>query len=117
MVIKKNVQIFDSLLGRQKTTSFTRIILRTQCSSMINTFFLNKISLIHLDFPLLEPTLKLYSFDSIHSILPHCTTIYYHFVPLISVELLKMISVMNKTTYFQIRFLLNYLYLMFSLLL
>ena len=84
----------------KKTTSFTRIILRTQSSSMINTFFLNKIELICLNFPLLKPTLKPYSFDSIPSTLPHCTTIFYHFVPLTSVELLKLISVMNKITCF-----------------
>ena len=54
--------------------------------------------MIRADFPLLEPTLKHYSFDSIDSILPHCTASFDHFVPLTSVELLKIISVMNKTT-------------------
>ena len=68
---------------------------------MINTFFLYKISLIRADFPPLEPTLKPYSFDSIDSILSHCTFIFYHFVPLISVELLKLFLVMNKTTCFR----------------
>ena len=67
-------------------------------ASMINTFFLDKISLIRADCPLSEPTLKPYSFDSIYSMLPHCTTIFYHFVSLTSVEILKIISVMNKTT-------------------
>ena len=65
---------------------------------MINTFFLYEISLIRADFPFLEPTLKPYSFDSFDSILPHCNTNFDHFVPLTSVELLKIISVMNKTT-------------------
>ena len=65
---------------------------------MINTFFLDKISMIRADFPLLEPTLKPYSFDSIDSILPHCTASFDHFVPLTSVELLKIISIMKKTT-------------------
>ena len=54
--------------------------------------------MIHADFPLLEPTLKPYSFDSIDSILPHCTASFDHFVPLTSVELLKIISIMKKTT-------------------
>ena len=63
--------------------------------------------MIRADFPLLETTLKPYSFDSIDSILPHCTTIFDHFVPLASVELLKIISVMNKPHLFQIPFLLN----------
>ena len=65
---------------------------------MINTFFLDKISLILADLPLLEATLKPYSFDSIDSILPHCTTIFDHFVSLTSVEIMKIFSIMNKTT-------------------
>ena len=60
-------------------------------ASVINTFFLDKISMIRADFPLLEPTLKPYTFDSIDSILPHCTASFDHFVPLTSVELLKII--------------------------
>ena len=95
---KKLFKIIDSLLGRKKQQVLPEYSCALSLASMINTFFLDKISLIRADFPLLEPTLKPYSFDSIDSILPHCTTIFDHFVPLTSVELLKIISVMNKTT-------------------
>ena len=95
---KKMFKIIDSLLGRKKQQVLPEYSCALSLASMINTFFLDKISLIRADFPLLEPTLKHYSFDSIDSILPHCTTIFDHFVPLTSVELLKIISVMNKTT-------------------
>ena len=95
---KKLFKIIDSLLGRKKQQVLPEYSCALSLASMINTFFLDKISLIRADFPLLEPTLKPYSFDSIDSVLPHCTTIFDHFVPLTSVELLKIISVMNKTT-------------------
>ena len=75
--------IIDSLLGRIKQQ---QVLPEYSCAlslpSMINTFFLDKISLIRADFHLLEPTLSPYSFDGIDSILPHCTTIFDHFVPL-----------------------------------
>ena len=95
---KKLFKIMDLLLGRKKQHVLPEYSCALSLASMINTFFLDKISLVRADFPLLEPTLKPYSFDSIDSILPHCTTIFNHFVPLTSVELLKIISVMNKTT-------------------
>ena len=94
-------KIIDSQIGvhagswQQVSPEYTCAL---SLASMINTFFVDKISLIRADFPLLEPTIKLYSFDSIDSILPHCTTIFYHFVPLASVELLKIILIINKTT-------------------
>ena len=49
-------------------------------------------------------TIKPYSLDSI---LSHCTASFDHFVLLTSVELLKMISVMTKTTCVSDFFLLN----------
>ena len=72
--------IIDSLLGRKKKQVLPECSCALSLASMINTFFLDKISLIRADCPLLEPTLKPYSFDSIFSMLPHCTTIFYHFV-------------------------------------
>ena len=95
---KKLFKIIDSLLGRKKQQVLPEYSCALSLASVINTFFLDKISMIRADFALLEPTLKPYSFDSIDSILPHCTANFDHFVPLTSVELLKIISVMNKTT-------------------
>ena len=95
---KKMFKVIDSLLGRKKQQVLPEYSCALSLASVINTFFLDKISMIRADFPLLEPTLKPYSFDSIDSILPHCTASFDHFVPLTSVELLKINSIMKKTT-------------------
>ena len=94
---KKLFKVIDSLLGRKKQQVLPEYSCALSLASVINTFFLDKISMIRADFPFLEPTLKPYSFDSIESILPHCTESFDHFVPLTSVELLKIISIMKKT--------------------
>ena len=65
---------------------------------MINTFFVEKIESIRAEFPLLEPTLQPYSFTDIDSIMPNCDIIFDHFEKLTRGDLMKIISVMNKTT-------------------
>ena len=97
MIRKKMFKIIDSLLGRKKQ----QVLPEYSCALSLASasFFLDKISMIRADFPLLEPTLKPYSFGRIDSILPHCTANFDHFVPLnTTVELLKIISIMKKTT-------------------
>ena len=60
---------------------------------------MDKIDKIRLEFPLLESNLPYYSFESImDSILPSCTTVFDKFSLVSKEELIKIISVMNKTT-------------------
>ena len=60
-------KIIDSQIGRKKQQVSPEYTCALSLASMINTFFVDKISLIRADFPLLEPTIKLYSFDSIRA--------------------------------------------------
>ena len=53
---------------------------------------------IRADFPLLEANLPCYSFHSMDSIMPICTTTLYHFDRVTDPELKKKISGMNNTT-------------------
>ena len=48
-------------------------------ASVMNIFIIYKIDNILAEFPLLEENLPCYSFLSIDSIIPICTTILYHF--------------------------------------
>ena len=67
---------------------------------MINTFFVEKIDCIRAEFPLLEPILQPYSFIDIDFNMPNCDIIFDHFEQLTRDNLMKIISVMNKTTCF-----------------
>ena len=67
-------------------------------SRFIMVFFMDKIDKICLEFPLLESNLPSYSFKSMDSILPSCTTVFDKFALVSKEELIKIISVMNKTT-------------------
>ena len=58
---KKLFKVIDSLLGRKKQQVLPEYSCALSLASVINTFFLDKISMIRADFPLLEPTLKPYS--------------------------------------------------------
>ena len=49
-------------------------------------------------FPLLESSLPPYSFESMDSIKPYCTVFLESFTMITSEELIKIISLMNKTT-------------------
>ena len=48
-------------------------------ASAMNNFFIDKIDNIRAEFPLLEANLPCYSFFSMDSIMPICTTTLYHF--------------------------------------
>ena len=63
-----------------------------------NMFFMDKIDKIRLEFPLLASNLPSYSFEFIDSILPSCTTVLDKVALVSKEELIKIISVMNKTT-------------------
>ena len=67
-------------------------------ATVINIFFVEKIDSIRAEIPLLEPTLQPYSFTDIDSIMPNCDIIFDHFEQLTRDDLMKIISVMNKTT-------------------
>ena len=47
-------------------------------ASVMNNFFFDKIDNIRAEFPLLEANLSCYSFLSMDSIIPICTTTLYH---------------------------------------
>ena len=104
-------QIIDSLLGRKKQQVLPEYTFSFSLATMINTFFVEKIDSIRAEFPLLEPILQPYSFTDIESIMPNCDIIFDHFEQLTRDDLMKIISVMSKTTCVsddQIHFLLNY---------
>ena len=61
-------------------------------------FFIDKIENIRAEFPLLESSLPPYSSESMDSIMPYCTVLLESFTMITSEELIKIISVMNKTT-------------------
>ena len=95
---KKKFKIIDSLLGRKKQQVLPEYTCSFSLATMINTFFVEKIDSIRAEFPLLEPTLQPYSFTDIDSIMPNCDIIFDHFEQLTRDDLIKIISVMNKTT-------------------
>ena len=67
-------------------------------ASVMNNVFIDKIDNIRAEFPLLEANLPCYSFLSMDSTMPICTTTLYHFDRVTNPELLKLISGMNNTT-------------------
>ena len=67
-------------------------------ASRFNMFFMDKIDKIRLEFPLLASNLPSYSFESMDSILSSCTTVFDKVALASKEELIKIISVMNKTT-------------------
>ena len=95
---KNFFKIIDSLLGRKKQQVLPEYTCSFSLATMINTFFVEKIDSIRAEFPLLEPTLQPYSFTDIDSIMSNCDIIFDHFEQLTRDDLMKIISVMNKTT-------------------
>ena len=67
-------------------------------ASVMNMFFIDTIDNIRAEFPLLEVNLPCYSFLPMDSIMPICSTTLYHFDRVTDLELLEIISGMNKTT-------------------
>ena len=59
-------------------------------------YFIDKIA--NIQFPLLESSLPPYSFGSMDSIMPTCANLFDRFTMITSEELIKIVSVMNKTT-------------------
>ena len=67
-------------------------------ASTFNMYFIDKIANIRAEFPLLESSLPPYSFGSMDSIMPTCANLFDRFTMITSEELIKIVSVMNKTT-------------------
>ena len=70
-------------------------------------FFMDKIDKIRLELPLLESNLPSYYLESMDSILQTCSTVFDKFTLVSKEELIKIISVMNKTTWASDPFQLN----------
>ena len=80
MVIGKNFsKIVDTLLGRNKHTTLPKYDSPLTMASVMNNFFIDKIDNILAEFPLLEANLPCYSFISMDSIMPICTTTFISF--------------------------------------
>ena len=111
---KKLFKIVDTLLGRNKQTTLPRCDSPLTMASVMNKFFIDKIDNIRAEFPLLKANLPCYSFLSMDSIMPICTTTLYHFDRVTDPELKKIISGMNNTTCssdpFPTRLLMSHLY-------
>ena len=95
---KKLFNIVNTLLGRRKQLVLHDYNNPITLVSTYNMFFIDKITNIRAEFPLLESSLPPYSFESMDSIMPYCTVLLERFTMITSVELIKIISVMNKTT-------------------
>ena len=67
------------MLGRNKQTTLSKYDSPLTMASVMNNFFIDKIDNIRAEFPLLEANLPCYSFLSLDSIMPICTTTLYHF--------------------------------------
>ena len=87
MIRKSFKKIVDTLLGRNKQTTLPKYDSVLTMASVMNNFFIDKIDTIRAEFPLLEVHLPSYSFLSMNSIMPMCTTSLYHFDPVTDTEL------------------------------
>ena len=76
--LKKLFKIVDILLGRNKHTTLPKYDSPLTMASVMNNFFIDKIDNIRAEFPLLEANLPCYSFLSMDSIMPICTTTLYN---------------------------------------
>ena len=110
-------KIVDTLLGRNKHTTLLKYDSPITMASVMNNFFIDN---SRAEFPLLEANLPCYSFLSMDSIMPMCTTTLNHFDSVTDSELLKIISGMNNTTCssdpFPTRLLMSHLYAIVSIL-
>ena len=95
---KQLFKIVETSLGQTKQIALPEYHDPASLQSRFNIFFMDKIDAIRLEFPLLESNLPSYSFESMDSILPSCTTVFDKFALVSKEELIKIISVMNKTT-------------------
>ena len=76
---KKLFSLIHSLLGSKKNTVLPEYTTCFTLASTINKFFIDKIDIIKIEFPLLEACLPVYSFVDIDIIMPTCTTVLIHF--------------------------------------
>ena len=110
---KELFKIVKTLLCLKKQTVLPEYCDPAILASRFNQFFVDKIEHIRAEFPLLEQSLPSYSFGTMDSILPACTTIIENFTLVTTEELSKIISCMNKTTCasdpFPTRLLISYL--------
>ena len=110
----------DTFLGRNKQNTLPKYDSPLTMTSVMNNFFIYKIDNIRAEFPLLDANLSCYSFLSMDSIVPICTTILYHFDCVIDPELLKNISGKNKTIFssdlFSTRLLMSHLHVIVPIL-
>ena len=67
-------------------------------ASTFNMYFIDKIANIRAEFPLSESLLPPYSFGSMDSIIPTCANLLERITMITSEELIKIVSVINKTT-------------------
>ena len=95
---KKLFNIIKTLLGRQKKLVLPYYGDPITLASTFNMYFIDKIANIRAEFPLLESSLPPYSFGSMDSIMPTCANLFDRFTMITSEELIKIVSVMNKTT-------------------
>ena len=72
---KKLYSLIHSLLGSKKNTVLPEYTSSFTLASTINMFFIDKISTIKMEFPLLEACLPMYSFVDIDIIMPACTAV------------------------------------------
>ena len=95
---KKLFNIIKTLLGRQKKLVLPDYSDPITLASTFNMYFIDKIANIRAEFPLIESSLPPYSFGSMDSIMPTCANLFDRFTMITSEELIKIVSVMNKTT-------------------
>ena len=76
---KKLFKIVDTLLGRNKETTLPKYDSPLTMASIMNNCFIDKIDNIRSEFPLLEANFPCFSFLSMDSIMPICTTTLYNF--------------------------------------
>ena len=94
---KKLFSLIQSLLGSKKNTVLPEYTSSFTLASTINMFFIDKISTIKIEFPLLEACLPMYSFVDIDIIMPACTAVFDTFHSLSCDILSSLISKLNKT--------------------
>ena len=95
---RKLFNIINTLLGRQKKSLLPDYNDPITHASTFNMYFIYKIANIRAEFPLVESSLPPYSFGLMDSIMPTCTNLLERFTMITSEELIKIVSVMNKTT-------------------
>ena len=96
----KLFSLIHSLLGSKKNTVLPEYISSFTLASTINMFFIDKISTIKMEFPLLEACLPVYAFVDIDIIMPACTAVFDTFYPLSCDVLSSLISKLKTPSFF-----------------